>query len=62
MQAHINVILNGDIDNYPALYTGLELDKDLIDTEVTTDTKIIPLQIEKYLKAGKILPNPSALP
>jgi glucosamine--fructose-6-phosphate aminotransferase (isomerizing) len=53
--AHINVILNGDIDNYSALYTGLELDKDPINTEVTTDTKIIPLQIEKYLKAGRNL-------
>ena len=53
--AHINVILNGDIDNYSALYTGLELDKDPINTEVTTDTKIIPLQIEKYLKAGQNL-------
>jgi glucosamine--fructose-6-phosphate aminotransferase (isomerizing) len=52
---HINVILNGDIDNYPALYTGLEIDKEPINTEVTTDTKIIPLQIEKYLKAGQNL-------
>jgi len=49
---HINVILNGDIDNYSALYAALELDKELMDMEVTTDTKIIPLQIEKYLKAG----------
>ena len=53
--AHINVILNGDIDNYPALYSELELDKEPINTEVTTDTKIIPLQIEKYLKAGQNL-------
>jgi glutamine---fructose-6-phosphate transaminase (isomerizing) len=53
--AHINVILNGDIDNYPALYSGLELDKEPINTEVTTDTKIIPLQIEKYLKTGQDL-------
>jgi len=52
---HINVILNGDIDNYSALYAALELDKELMDTEVTTDTKIIPLQIEKYLKAGQNL-------
>ena len=53
--AHINVILNGDIDNYSALYAALELDKELMDMEVTTDTKIIPLQIEKYLKAGQNL-------
>lgn len=50
--ADINVILNGDIDNYSALYDALELDKEPIDTRVTTDTKIIPLQIEKYLKTG----------
>jgi glucosamine--fructose-6-phosphate aminotransferase (isomerizing) len=50
--AHINVVLNGDIDNYPALRAGLSKDEELIAPEVTTDTKIIPLQIEKYLKAG----------
>jgi glucosamine--fructose-6-phosphate aminotransferase (isomerizing) len=53
--AHINAILNGDIDNYSALYSGLEIDKEPINTKVTTDTKIIPLQIEKYLKAGQNL-------
>ena len=52
---HINVILNGDIDNYPALYTSMEIAKETINPEVTTDTKIIPLQIEKYLKAGQNL-------
>jgi len=50
--ANINAILNGDIDNYPALYNTLELDGETIDAKVTTDTKIIPLQIEKYLKGG----------
>jgi glucosamine--fructose-6-phosphate aminotransferase (isomerizing) len=50
--ANINVILNGDIDNYPELYNKLELDREPIDAKVTTDTKIIPLQIEKYLKDG----------
>ena len=50
--AHINVVLNGDIDNYPALRAGLSADNELIAPELTTDTKIIPLQIEKYLKAG----------
>ena len=53
--AHINVVLNGDIDNYPALRASLSADKELIAPEVTTDTKIIPLQIEKYLKAGQNL-------
>jgi len=50
--AHINVVLNGDIDNYPALRAGLSAEGELIAPELTTDTKIIPLQIEKYLKAG----------
>ena len=50
--AHINVVLNGDIDNYLALRAELEANKELIAPEVTTDTKIIPLQIEKYLTAG----------
>jgi glucosamine--fructose-6-phosphate aminotransferase (isomerizing) len=53
--AHINVVLNGDIDNYLALRSGFSADKELIAPEVTTDTKIIPLQIEKYLKAGNDL-------
>jgi glucosamine--fructose-6-phosphate aminotransferase (isomerizing) len=52
---HINVILNGDIDNYAALRNGLSEDGELIASEVTTDTKVIPLQIEKYLKAGQNL-------
>jgi glucosamine--fructose-6-phosphate aminotransferase (isomerizing) len=50
--AHINVVLNGDIDNYTALCAGLSENEELIAPEVTTDTKIIPLQIEKYLKDG----------
>ena len=51
--AHINVVLNGDIDNYPVLRAGLPAE--MIAPELTTDTKIIPLQIEKYLKAGQNL-------
>ena len=54
-EAQINVVLNGDIDNYPALRQTLEEGGDLIAPAVTTDTKIIPLQIEKYLKAGEKL-------
>ncbi len=54
-EVQINTVLNGDIDNYPALRDALEADGELIAPEMTTDTKIIPLQIEKYLKAGKDL-------
>ena len=49
----INVALNGDIDNYNVLRTIIEADgRASIDKSVTTDTKIIPLQIEKYLYTG----------
>jgi glucosamine--fructose-6-phosphate aminotransferase (isomerizing) len=51
-KAQINVVLNGDIDNYLALRGSLEAGGDLIAPQITTDTKIIPLQIDKYLKAG----------
>jgi len=53
--ATINVILNGDIDNYATLCELLNLDQEPIDPLVTTDTKIIPLQIEKYLSDGHSL-------
>jgi len=53
--AEINVVLNGDIDNYDDLRRALEQDGELISPLVTTDTKIIPLQIEKYLKTGRNL-------
>ncbi|MBN1546467.1 MAG: SIS domain-containing protein, partial [Syntrophaceae bacterium] len=48
----INVALNGDIDNYLNLRQKLETKRELIAPEVTTDTKIIPLQIENYLTQG----------
>jgi len=54
-KAQINVILNGDIDNYPALRESIEARGELIAPQITTDTKIIPLQIEKYLKEGNNL-------
>ncbi len=53
--AVINIVLNGDIDNYPALRSEIETKNELIAPEVTTDAKIIPLQIEKYLNAGNNL-------
>ncbi len=48
----INVILNGDIDNYQSLRDAIEGGGDLIAPYITTDTKIIPLEIEKHLSAG----------
>ena len=48
----ISVVLNGDIDNYQLLRDDLEQGEDLIAAHITTDTKIIPLQIEKYLLKG----------
>jgi len=50
----ISVALNGDIDNYSELRAGLENGQEgRIAPELTTDTKIIPLQIQKYLREGK---------
>ena len=48
----IDVVLNGDIDNYQALRASLESDDDLIAPEITTDTKVIPLVIASYLLRG----------
>ena len=54
-EANISAVLNGDIDNYPALRRELEKNGETIAPDVSTDTKIIPLQMEKYLKAGENL-------
>jgi len=51
----IDVVLNGDIDNYQALRTSLESDDDLIAPVITTDTKVIPLVISSYLLQGNDL-------
>ena len=48
----ISVVLNGDIDNYQTLRDTLEAEGTVFPPGVTTDTKIIPLQIEKYLSKG----------
>ncbi|WP_246804781.1 SIS domain-containing protein [Desulfosarcina cetonica] len=48
----IHACLNGDIDNYLELKSAIEADGDRIPETITTDTKIIPLQIEHYLKTG----------
>ena len=44
--------LNGDIDNYLALKQRYEAGGATIPAEITTDTKIITLQIEHYIKSG----------
>ncbi|UCH24155.1 MAG: SIS domain-containing protein [Deltaproteobacteria bacterium] len=48
----IHVCLNGDIDNYLELKAAHEKNSYLFYKEITTDTKIIPIQIEKYLNLG----------
>jgi glutamine---fructose-6-phosphate transaminase (isomerizing) len=46
----IHVCLNGDIDNYLELKAEYEARYDKIHEDINTDTKLIPLQIEYYLK------------
>ncbi|MBN1931606.1 MAG: SIS domain-containing protein [Desulfobacterales bacterium] len=50
----IDVALNGDIDNYGVLRSAVNPKRatEIIAKSVTTDTKIIPLQIEQYLFKG----------
>ncbi|WP_235506268.1 SIS domain-containing protein [Desulfatitalea tepidiphila] len=48
----IHACLNGDIDNYLTLKLRWEQNGEPIPEEITTDTKIIPLQIEYYLRQG----------
>jgi glucosamine--fructose-6-phosphate aminotransferase (isomerizing) len=48
----IHTCLNGDIDNFQALKQELEDSGILIPEDITTDTKIIPLQIQKHLDQG----------
>ncbi len=54
LKAHpiIHTCLNGDIDNYLELKSAVEASGRTIPESITTDTKIIPLQIEHYLKTG----------
>ncbi len=51
----IHVCLNGDIDNYLELRTEYEARYDKIHKDINTDTKLIPLQIEHYLKQDKTI-------
>jgi glucosamine--fructose-6-phosphate aminotransferase (isomerizing) len=48
----IHACLNGDIDNFLELKEAFERQGERIPKEVTTDTKIIPLQVERYLRQG----------
>jgi len=48
----IHTCLNGDIDNYQQLKRQLEDNGDQIPEDITTDTKIIPLVIQKYYQQG----------
>jgi glucosamine--fructose-6-phosphate aminotransferase (isomerizing) len=49
----IHVCLNGDIDNYQDLRQRFERETGIsIPAEISTDTKIIPLQIERHLSQG----------
>lgn len=48
----IHVCLNGDIDNFVELKKEYESSGGFINSEITTDTKIIPLRMEKYLNSG----------
>jgi len=48
----IHTCLNGDIDNYQQLKREIEDNGDQIPKEITTDTKIIPLVIQKYYRQG----------
>ncbi len=48
----IHVCLNGDIDNYLDLKKEFEENNGKVDTNITTDTKIIPLLIESSINEG----------
>ena len=48
----IHTCLNGDIDNYQQLKREFENNGELIPKDITTDTKIIPLVVQKYYQQG----------
>jgi glucosamine--fructose-6-phosphate aminotransferase (isomerizing) len=49
----IHACLNGDIDNYLDLKRECEKEGRVIPDTISTDTKIIPIQIERYLRRGE---------
>ena len=48
----IHACLNGDIDNFHELKEAFERSGSRIHADITTDTKIIPLQVKHYLRQG----------
>lgn len=54
-RGHIYAVLNGDIDNYADLRNMCEHDSLLISDQITTDAKIIPIIIDKFLGEGHSL-------
>ena len=48
----IHTCLNGDIDNYQALKAQFEGNGDRVHSDITSDTKIIPLKIQQYFQQG----------
>lgn len=48
----IQASLNGDIDNYHKLKEELENEGIQIPADITTDTKIIPLQVNRFIQKG----------
>lgn len=48
----IHVCLNGDIDNFQELNEHLSARGKVVSERITTDTKIIPLQIQHYIDQG----------
>jgi len=52
LDGSMHVCLNGDIDNYQQLKEQLAADAIHIQKDITSDTKVIPLQIQHYLRQG----------
>jgi glucosamine--fructose-6-phosphate aminotransferase (isomerizing) len=48
----IHTCLNGDIDNYQELKAQFEGNGQRIHSDITTDTKMIPLKIQQYFQQG----------
>ncbi len=48
----IHVCLNGDIDNYQTIKAGYEERGIRMPSEITCDTKVIPVHIQHYLSTG----------